>query len=99
MQIDRIIEDRVDALFTLRGGRMSAMDDYGNIRRALEKAENVTKNMSKLLKPLWEAAVDNDTVARDAVLQRFGSVAIDAAVAYADLAAEIRRAETEEGRA
>ena len=75
-----------------RGGRISAMDDYGNIKNAMEKAEASTKDMGKLLKAFWEAVTEKDSAAADATLQRLYAVAATAAGAYSTLAAEIIRA-------
>ena len=45
------IKSKVEEIEKRRGPRLSAMDDYGNIKAALERAENITKDMGKLLKP------------------------------------------------
>lgn len=68
------------------------MDDYGNIKNALEKAAATTKDMDKLLKAFWEAVTEKDTAASDATLQRLYTVSASAADAYSTLAAEIIRA-------
>ena len=75
-----------------RGPRLSAMDDYGNIKASLERAESVTKDLNKLLKTFWEAVVEEDPAAMDATLQRLHAVSLAAAQNYAWLAAEALRA-------
>lgn len=75
-----------------RGPRLSAMDDYGNIKASLERAEEATKDMGKLLKAFWEAAVEDDSAAKDATLKRLYAVSLAATQNYARLSAEALRA-------
>lgn len=75
-----------------RGPRLSAMDDYGNIKASHERAESVTKDLDKLLKLFWEAVVEENPAAQDATLQRLHAVSLAAAQNYAWLAAEALRA-------
>lgn len=75
-----------------RGPRLTAMDDFGNIKASMERAEAATKDMGKLLKTFWEAAVEDDHAAMDATLQRLHAVSLAAAQNYAWLAAEALRA-------
>lgn len=90
------MKDYIRSLLALiierRGPRVSAMDDYGNIKAALERAEASTKDIGKLLKSFWDAAAEEDPVAQDAVLQRLFAVSQSAAQDYASLAAEVERA-------
>ena len=86
------INSKVEEIEERRGPRLSAMDDYGNIKAALERAENITKDMGKLLKSFWEAAVEEDPAAMDATLQRLYAVSLAAAQNYGWLAAEAQRA-------
>ena len=86
--IDRLGEQ----IESKRGPRLSAMDDFGNIKASMERAEAVTKDMGKLLKAFWEAAVEEDHAAMDATLQRLHAVSLAAAQNYAWLAAEALRA-------
>lgn len=75
-----------------RGPRLTTMDDYGNIKAALERAESVSKDLSKRLKTFWESAVEADPSAQDATLQRLYAVSMASAQNYAWLAAEAQRA-------
>ena len=86
------VKSRVELIEDNRGPRLSAMDDYGNIKASLERAENATKDMGKLLKSFWEAAVEGDHAAMAATLQRLHAVSLAAAQDYAWLAAEVLRA-------
>ncbi|MBQ1236408.1 MAG: hypothetical protein IIX72_05500 [Oscillospiraceae bacterium] len=86
------VKSRAKLIEDQRGPRLSAMDDYGNIKKSLERAESVTKDMGKLLKSFWEAAVEEDTAAMYATLQRLHAVSLAAAQNYAWLAAEALRA-------
>lgn len=86
------VKSRVELIEDNRGPRLSAMDDYGNIKASLERAESVTKDLSKLLKSFWEAVVEQDPAAQDATLQRLHAVSLAAAQNYAWLAAEALRA-------
>lgn len=86
------VKSLVELIEDNRGRRLSAMDDYGNIKASLERAEIVTKDLSKLLKSFWEAVVEQDPAAQDATLQRLHAVSLAAAQNYAWLAAEALRA-------
>lgn len=90
--MDSYVKKTVEIIEERRGPRLSAMDDYGNIKASLEKAERVTKDIGKLLKSFWEAAVEGDPAAMDATLQRLHAVSLAAAQNYAWLAAEALRA-------
>ena len=86
------IKSLLESIIERRGPRLSAMDDYGNIKASLERAESATKDMGKLLKSFWEAAVEEDHAAMDANLKRLHAVSMAAAQDYAWLAAEALRA-------
>lgn len=86
------VKAKVEYIEEARGPRLSAMDDYGNIKASLERAESVTKDLGKLLKSFWEAVVEEDPAAQDATLQRLHAVSLAAAQNYAWLAAEALRA-------
>lgn len=86
------VKAKVEYIEDQRGPRLSAMDDYGNIKVSLERAEYATKDLGKLLKSFWEAVVEEDPAAQDATLQRLHAVSLAAAQNYAWLAAEALRA-------
>ena len=86
------VKTMVSQIEEKRGPRLSSMDDYGNIKASLERAESVTKDIGKLLKTFWEAAVEEDPAAKDATLQRLHAVSLAAPQNYAWLAAEALRA-------
>ena len=86
------VKSRVELIEDNRGPRLSAMDDYGNIKASLERAESVTKDLDKLLKSFWAAVVEEDPAAMDANLKRLHAVSMAAAQDYAWLAAEALRA-------
>lgn len=86
------VKKKVASIEDQRGPRLTTMDDYGNIKAALERAENISKDLGKLLKTFWEAAVEADPSAQDATLQRLYAVSLAAAQNYAWLAAEALRA-------
>lgn len=86
------IQRKVAEIENKRGPRLSSMDDYGNIKAALERAEEATKDMGKLLKAFWEAAVEDDSMAKDATLKRLYAVSLAATQNYARLSAEALRA-------
>lgn len=86
------VKAKVEYIEDQRGPRLSAMDDYGNIKASLERAESVTKDLGKLLKSFWEAVVEEDPAAMDANLKRLHAVSMAAAQDYAWLAAEALRA-------
>ena len=86
------VKAKVAYIEETRGPRLSAMDDYGNIKASLERAESVTKDLGKLLKSFWEAVVEQDPAAQDVTLQRLHAVSLAAAQNYAWLAAKALRA-------